>query len=375
MATTRTAIALTGIGGNNAFGAGFLAAAQDVARRLGQDDGLLPGLEMITCTSGAIASAAGYLRGDDLRADVEHAVDKVIRSTLLPKESWAEPVRLPIILGWTGLPGIFAPYWLAVAEHLVAQALDFISSGRPPMATPVDLVNTFLPARMFIPERPKPWFVKVARTFNDSSIGVAFNSYDPSTGTEHLYVNEPGMALIREHHDPAAAYGSSKDRTVYGKITPDAVEHALWLLWYGFDTKDRRIDGSYARSIILNEATFADRILAVKPVNDRWDGPLPQNVFEVLDMLTELWLGSTYREQRQQIDLVNNLVDRGRIAADASDGGTAKKYHRVDLVPVELPRHRGLFSHFVEDLDVFDSSRTDATAALETLLGLAVTAG
>ena len=45
-------------------------------------------------------------------------------------------------------------------------------------------------------------------------------------------------------------------------------------------------------SIILNELTGTERIYAVKPVNDRWLGRLPQNLFEVADMQTEFWMES-----------------------------------------------------------------------------------
>ena len=62
---------------------------------------------------------------------------------------------------------------------------------------------------------------------------MAFNSFDPTTGIEQLYVNASGLA----------------------------------------------------------------RIYAVKPVNDRWLGRLPQNQFEVSDMQTEFWMEASYREQ------------------------------------------------------------------------------
>jgi hypothetical protein len=80
-----TAFALAGLGGNNAHGAGFLAAAQELQRRrqesftpdalvrlAGLDDvgarrrmdrGILPELEFVSCTSGAIASVLAYLEG------------------------------------------------------------------------------------------------------------------------------------------------------------------------------------------------------------------------------------------------------------------------------------------------------------------------
>jgi len=65
------AFALSGLGGNNAHGAGFLAAAQDLAGGEGNRPAFFPGLKMITCTSGTIASVAAYLQRQDLRAMVQ----------------------------------------------------------------------------------------------------------------------------------------------------------------------------------------------------------------------------------------------------------------------------------------------------------------
>src|SRR5437763_13556599 len=48
------AFALSGLGGSNAHGAGFLAAAQDLAGGKGNRPAFFPGLKMITCTSGTI---------------------------------------------------------------------------------------------------------------------------------------------------------------------------------------------------------------------------------------------------------------------------------------------------------------------------------
>jgi hypothetical protein len=361
----RTAFAIAGLGGNNAYGAGFLAAAQEATARLGVT-GILPGLEMISCTSGAIATTAAYLRGADLRAEVKAGIDAVDRMTWLPHEAWADPVRLPLIVGFTGLPGVFGSYTQAVAQHLMAETLTALTSGRPAFPTPKALVDTFLPARMFVPERPDAQFEEWAELFNTTPLGIAFNSYDPAEGTEYLYVNDPGIALIREHHDPDARYGGERKRSIYKPVTAEGLHRALWLFWYGFDRPGQHVDGCYGRSIILNELTFARRIFAVKPINDRWVGPLPKNAYEVLDMQTELWMGTSYRLQRHQIDLVNHLVDDGRIVAAAPGlpAARSKDYHRVDLVPVEIATQRGFFTYFVEDLDVFDAAYQQGLALL-----------
>ena len=138
-----------------------------------------------------------------------------------------------------------------------------------------DLLDLWLPAHAFVPKLPSQFFRQTSDTFNDHShgIGVAFNSFEPTSGIEHLYVNEPGLRLIRRHHDRHAGYGRGHEGTIYRPITPEAVRDALWLFLYGFPTSRpghaAHVDGAYTRSIILDELTFADRIYAVKPINHR----------------------------------------------------------------------------------------------------------
>jgi hypothetical protein len=103
-------------------------------------------------------------------------------------------------------------------------------------------------------------------------VGVAFNSFDPKTGIEQLYVNDAALRLIAENYDPQADYGRTHRHTNSQRITPEGVRAALWLGNYGLPSNrlgaDRFVDGAYARSMILNEVTAADRIFALKPTND-----------------------------------------------------------------------------------------------------------
>ena len=314
---------------------------------------------------------------------MQSGINAVDRATWLPREHWADPVRLPVITGWVGVPGIFGPYVQAVAQHVLAQTMAVATGVRPPLPpTLEEWVNTVLPTRMFVPERPEADFERWADVFNHTHVGVVFNSFDPSVGEEYLYVNEPGMRLIRQHHDPEADYDGRRKRSTYQPIDASAIRRALWLFWYGFDQPGQHVDGAYARSIILNEATFADTIYAVKPINDRWIGPLPKNAFEVLDMQTELWLGTSYRLQSYQIDLINRLLADDRLRnvketeerAGASAGQAGhnpsthvkrlKEYHKVRVVPVEIQMQRGFFTYFVEDMEVFDAAYQQARELL-----------
>jgi hypothetical protein len=109
---------------------------------------------------------------------------------------------------------------------------------------------------------------------------------------------------------------------------------------------------------------------------------MPKNALEVLDMQTELWLGTSYRLQWYQIDLVNRLLAEHRLRdakktrgwATASAGQAAgspatqekdlKEYHPVRIVPVEIQMQRGFFTYFVEEMEVFDAAYQQAREVL-----------
>jgi hypothetical protein len=104
-----------------------------------------------------------------------------------------------------------------------------------------DFLNLWYPARMLVPRLPAEFFEETAETFNTSHIGVACNSFDPGGGIEYLYVNPVGMTLIKDHHDPDAAYGRRSDnRVIYQAITPAALRNALWLFYITDSTSRRR---------------------------------------------------------------------------------------------------------------------------------------
>ena len=129
-----TAFALAGLGGNNAHGAGFLAAAQQLQRQRqqavrtspnGQTPGaatdmsarsrarearlILPELEFISCTSGAIASTVASLQGHDVREEMAARIGAIERVGWLPRNAWTDPWRGVVVALLTGVPGVFGP--------------------------------------------------------------------------------------------------------------------------------------------------------------------------------------------------------------------------------------------------------------------------
>lgn len=123
------------------------------------------------------------------------------------------------------------------------------------------------------------------------------------------------------------------------------------------------VDGAYARSIIVDELTFAQQIWAVRPLNGTWLGPLPSSLPEVLDLQNELWMNESHRQQVRAIRLIGRLGDAGRTELTKDDEKN-RDYHPVDLQEVELQRQRGFWTYFVEDLDVFDAARALSYARL-----------
>lgn len=371
MSNRTTAFALAGLGGNNAHGAGFLAAAQQVARDQEAAADFLPGLEMISCTSGAIASAATYLRGGDLRDELETRIAEVERAMAgLPRWGpWTDPLRSAAVTMWTGVPGVFGGMREAYTEHLLRSSMRWASGGGwLSLPTAKGVLDLLLPARILVPKLPQEFFEQTAATFNGSPIGVACNSFDPRKGIEHLYLNDAGLTHIQRHHDSAAGYGRTRDRTAYEPITADGLRAALWLFYYGFETQTK-VDGAYTRAIILDELTFADRIWVVTPINDRWLGSLPGNLLEVLDLQTELWMGTSYREQLRAIDLVNKVGDSGREALSAGRDRT-KTYHPIDLREIEIEIQRDFFTYFLEDMTVFEKAYHQSYEKLAAVVGV-----
>ena len=153
MTSTSTAFALGGLGGNNAHGAGFLAAAQELQRQRGQAAhpeqsgdgivgaanadadaprrrarlGILPELEFISCTSGAIASVVTYLKGEDVREATERGIAAVDAVNLMPRNALADTWRPFGIMLFTGVPGVLGPWVQAFARHLAERVTGFVN--------------------------------------------------------------------------------------------------------------------------------------------------------------------------------------------------------------------------------------------------------
>lgn len=330
------AFVLGGLGGSNAHGVGFLAAARQL--------GIKP--DMVSATSGMIHWLWRYLDGADLRAELEESI-----RARHPFDDWLSPMNLPFMM-MLGMPGVFRP---ALLEHMLKlwKFNDKFGAGKAPHE---HLFDIFMPAQSMVAMLEPAKLNAIADCFNDQSVPVIFNSFEPKEGVEHLHMNEAAQYMYR--HSPVLGNRWRKRRknkilpeVVAEPISPEAVADALWLTMYGFGEEKQqrsRIDGAYIRQLIITELYQADLIFVARPMSYNWKGHLPKNYFELKDFETELWFNGSYAQQVQQIDFINRLYKIGAV--------DRQLLHKTKVVPIEIKQQRGFFDYFKEDLSVFDDS-------------------
>jgi hypothetical protein len=332
----RLAFALAGLGGFNAHGAGFLAAAAKWK--------LKP--ELVTATSGQILIVADWLSGvTDLRA------------SLVSPSREGNPFA-SLETAFFGYPGVFRPaYWEAMAR--MASFPDF---GKGPFTNFADRV---LPAQEFVPTRTEADLQAIADKLNDSDTGVIFNSYDPKQGRGFLYGNDAARAALpiqkkirnvhaeqvrqcRVKRDLRYVSDVSLEHVIH-PITVGAVKSALWLSLYGFHhIPGGQMDGAYYRSCIISELHDFDRVLVARPLANGWYDRLPANWFEVQDWQCEMWFSVGYKAEVDAMRRINDLIEAGTL--------NDPNFKKVDLVEIEPETPAGYFNYFVERDRVYDSA-------------------
>jgi hypothetical protein len=332
----RIAFALAGLGGFNAHGAGFLAAASKWS--------VTP--ELVTATSGQILVLADWLRGGtDLRA-----------SLVSPERAGNPLAQLQAAL--FGYPGVFRPAYQEALARFTAFP-DF-SEGLLNV-----LADRVLPAQQYVSARSDASLQATADTLNGSPIGVVFNSYDPESGKGFLYGNDAARAALppdkkipNTHAASLALAPGKRDmryvsdvslERVIRPITADAVKSALWLSLYGFaKIPGGQMDGAYHRSCIISELHDFDRVFVARPLANGWYGKSPANWFEVQDWNCEMWFSVGYKAEVDALKRINDLIDLGII--------THADFKKVDLVEIEPETPAGYFNYFVERNDVYDKA-------------------
>jgi hypothetical protein len=341
------AFALAGLGGFNAHGAGFLAAAGKW--------GVKP--ELVTATSGQIFVLADWLAGKDLRA------------SLISPGRGSNPLA-QLQTAFFGYPGVFRPAYREALERLVSWPTTRESLFRT-------VADRMLPAQEYVPERTEADFRSASDLFNQSAIGVVFNSYEPETGKGFLYGNDAARKLLpsekaipNTHH--AALVGKSalphdmryvsnaSDEHEIHPITPEAVKSALWLSLYGFQNMPGgKMDGAYFRSCIVSELHVFDRIFVARPLANGWYGRQPSNWFDVQDWNCEMWFSVGYKAEVDALRRINDLIQTGVI--------NDPRFKKVELIEIEPETPAGYFHYFVERNQVYDRAFEIAERAFESL--------
>ncbi len=359
------AFAMGGLAGNNAHGAGFLQAALD--RRI------MP--IMISCTSGQLLWVKRYLQvaNGEVAKNLREMLQEDIREVNPTGNKNYALAKLALF----GKSHVFAPAYLEWTRDLNKNARD-VWHDLLKKSEEVSLAQRFLellPCRRLVPAFPAEFFKDISDYLRDaeltqgnegkSPVGIVFNSYNPQSGEEYIYLNEEARKRLNEKSGKPKYDANQKneyrDRTTYQDIDAQAVRDALWLYQYGFDRKGSGfVDGAYFRGVILSELALADRIFCVRPINHLWQGDLPRNYPELEDLKTEIGFDGAYCGERYQIELINKLLDKKKMV----DGD---KYHHIDLQELEIRQPRGFFDYVFESEKVYDDAYEDAMQLFDEL--------
>ncbi|MDC7784306.1 hypothetical protein PQJ75_08155 [Rhodoplanes sp. TEM] len=375
---TDVAFALTGLGGSNAFGAGFLQAALD--------HGITP--RIVTCTSGMIYWTWRWLEAR--RANARDPQPGRLRREVEAMIAKAEPFPKSLgglnawLMATMAVPDVFR--W--AHREYVARFFTTPLFGTDAIY-PDAWLDLIFPAQLMVPTRSPQTFADMAAAFTaEPEIGICFNSFLAETGTEYLHANTAARTLLSAEEErmvrikagrTSTAATRPRRRTLTRKvvdgITAQDIEDALWLTLYGAHSNvgrggyADRLDGAYVRSVILSELTMVDTVLMPRPVaTQRKD--FPSNYFEVEDFKTELWWNASCSPQVAAIEFVNTLARDGcTVTVKDRDSGEARTlaFREVDVVPIEIDVDRGYFAYFREDLATFDRGYNEARIAFDRL--------
>jgi hypothetical protein len=368
------AFALGGLAGNNYFGAGFLQAALDV--------GIKP--DIISCTSGQIYYVRRYLEA--LQEDNKTLLEQEITKQSSPLEQYKKSAELLFGMNPFMRPAYpadlmqdFAKALLQTEQKLITQEPQQ-SYGNFATSYSRQLMS-MIPGRTLVPQFSVEFLKETSEIFKDQKeIGIVFNSYDPQRGHEIVYLNEVARKKWeatklddKSGKEPGEKVKVDKksgdeDRTeyesIYESITAQSVMDALWVYQYGFDktvhpfyqnndNKNARFDGAFCRQVLLSELVFANKIYVVRPVSYYWVGELPYSLMEIEDLKIETMFNSTYRGEKDKINLINKLIEKA--GNDRPD--CLKKYREIELIEINMSTQEDYLEYLSENKSLFDQAR------------------
>lgn len=332
----RIAVALGGLGGNNAHGAGFLEAL----RRSGK----LP--QVISCTSGQLYWVAKFLLGHDILVNFEERL-----RYFQPFHYFYSPWQKDLDLIFKSLTNGQQPIRIATLEFWV----DSIAIAHRNSWNLVTNPLAFSWWRAWTHSLPARWLVaqdldeqSIADVLGrESDVGVMFNSYDFVSGQETIYLNERAQQITGK---TPSTQNETRPWIRYEPISAAGVANALRLYEYGCSSTSTHLDGAYVRGIILSEipgGNDIERIAVARPLPDAWQGSAPLSWAEMQDLRTEVLFQSSYMGERERIRLTNERLQRGQLT------GTNRRYNEVTLLELPMLLRRGYFDYVLEDRQVF----------------------
>jgi len=329
---TRSAIAVGGLAGNNAHGAGFLEAL----RRSGK----VP--QIVSCTSGQILHVAEWLKGTDLQVYFENAMKQT-----QPFGEWTDAnlIYKQISAGTQVIrPSVFEFPTDVIAN--VGRSVSRAFTDPAHFSLLRELCNV-QPARSLVPAFPPDFYSDIAKVVDKSDVGVIFNAYDIEGGREYVYINGAARSLTGK------SLGRHQTRSwiEYRPVTAETVEQALYLYQYGFNGNTKTVDGAYVRDVILSEIPSEhneiDRIAAVRPQPDNWLGEVPQSNVELQSLQTQVAFNATYIGERERIRLMNRLS--GQFKGDTQP-------RPISILELPLCEPRTWWDYVVESDLIFSSA-------------------
>ncbi|MFW5641249.1 MAG: cyclic nucleotide-binding domain-containing protein [Roseicyclus sp.] len=318
---TLTVFALGGLGGGNAFGAGVLRALTDLD--------IYP--DVITCTSGMVAWTALYLAGVDLKEELR-------RGEAMQSLEGVPEMLKPAVMG----------AMLLKMNHKTIQAN--MMNWMKPITSFNDFADAAMPVRVLDPFLTPEQLEFYATAMRDSEVGVIFNAYEPTSGTEILYANDAARARV--------PLEDMEGRRIE-EITPVGVEAALWLSHYGYTRPDgapqMALDGAYRRQFILQEVMNATRLFVARPEHRKYLGRMPRNQLEQKVFETYMWFSAAYRSEIQMIRMANKWTREGRL--------TGRKV--TDIVEIENEIPMTFDSYFTETMESMERARASTIARFD----------
>jgi hypothetical protein len=345
------AVALGGLAGNNAHGAGVIEALHRSGKKP----------KLITCTSGQIRFTHAYLHGLKSGSTLNpYTLLKKHFESSQPFGNRTDPNLNFKLMTWPiqQIRPAVPEFTRDIAHNLSRSIREFFTG--PATFSMWREFYRLMPARSLVSQdlilNPE-LFKEIADLLNDDmspeghGIGVIFNAYDFVAGHEYVFLNRKAEELTGH---TAGTTSKSRPWVNYRAITADGVRDALRLYEYGFDLPGNLIDGAYLRGIIMNEIPRSGNgistIVVGRPLASRWLGEAPSSLVELRDMQTEVNFHGSYLGEKGQIELINQLIDSHYPIMPPPNATPIK------ILEVEIDRQRGWWEYVLECEEVFNSA-------------------